>query len=184
MHAYHSPPELHWVSTTCKVTIVVISCQIASHSVTNEPFLSITTNALFSIRLLFLAGALLGIAVVGVVGACARWGIPGGLAIAASCTWFASPAVAVGLMALMLGSIKKAGVKVQQLLSSWFQVTYDSHELKQCCSFLELLGLLLLYPSLIIAALRSMRAWRCFAESLSKPATRSIFMKPCRQMHL
>ncbi len=50
-------------------------------------------------------------AAVGVVAGCVKWGSHEMLAHVASCTWFASPALAVGLSALMMLSMEEIKVK-------------------------------------------------------------------------
>lgn len=78
------------------------------------------------------AGAVLGMTVVGAGAGCVRWGYPGLLAIVAS--WFASPVLAGVLSALMLVCIKYGVLKVcsYQCSTVTTQVTVAGHRF--CCS--------------------------------------------------
>ncbi len=61
-----------------------------------------------------LAGVYLGMIVVGVLAAGAKWGSPGLLAFVVSCAWFVSPALVLRIMVLMaMPSMMMAGVEVK-----------------------------------------------------------------------
>ena len=88
-----------------------------------------------------LVGVYLGIIVIGVLAACAKWGSPRLLAYMASCAWFVSPALAFGVMLLVaIPSMKND--EVSKLFCSKCERSPAKRE--PYCSPQAVLGLLVL----------------------------------------